>query len=137
MTIPGKRIIPTPITAGVNVKDLVDNFMSAYNGARLREACQVMAQKIMQPGVTVGLTITGALTPAGIGYSCVVPLIEAGLSLLGQISIMTFTIRWVLPSTALNLISTICSFGKTRSSESMTFCLIRKYCSSPMHSYGG
>lgn len=79
MTIPGKRIIPTPITAGVNVKDLVDNFMSAYNGARLREACQVMAQKIMQPGVTVGLTITGALTPAGIGYSCVVPLIEAGL----------------------------------------------------------
>jgi len=37
-----------------------------------------MAQKILRPSVTVGLTLSGALTPAGLGYMAIVPLIEAG-----------------------------------------------------------
>ncbi|MCC7208103.1 MAG: deoxyhypusine synthase [Anaerolineae bacterium] len=76
---PGRRIVPTPITAGLRVDELVERYFTAYNGARLREACQVLADKAMSDGVTVGLTITGALTPAGLGYSTVVPMIEAGL----------------------------------------------------------
>jgi len=75
----GRRITPTPITGSITVQQLVDMHFNAYNGARLREACQVLANKVLQEDVTVGLTITGALTPAGLGYTTVTPLIEAGL----------------------------------------------------------
>lgn len=77
--IPGRKITPTPIRAGLTVQQLVDGYFTAYNGARLREACKVFTEKILQDDVTVGLTITGALTPAGLGYMTIVPLIEAGL----------------------------------------------------------
>lgn len=75
----GRKITPKPITAGLSVQDLVDGYFTAYNAARLREACRVMVEKIFQPDVTVVLTITGALTPTGMGYALVTPLIEAGL----------------------------------------------------------
>lgn len=76
---PGRKITPKPITPDLTVKALVDGYFTAYNGARLREACQVLTDKIAADNVTVGLTITGALTPAGLGYSTVVPMMEAGL----------------------------------------------------------
>ncbi|MGH2484652.1 MAG: deoxyhypusine synthase family protein, partial [Ktedonobacterales bacterium] len=62
----------------MSVAELVEQYFVAYNGARLREACQLIAQKMLRPNVTVGLTISGALTPAGLGHSTIVPLIEAG-----------------------------------------------------------
>ncbi len=74
----GRLLNPPPITAGLSVTDLVDQFFLAYNAARLREACQLMATKILDPDVTVGLTLSGALTPTGLGYAAIVPLIEAG-----------------------------------------------------------
>jgi deoxyhypusine synthase len=73
------KLDPRPITGDLGVRDLVDNYLFAYNAARLREACQLFARKIAQPGVTVGLTLSGALTPTGIGTAAVVPLIRAGL----------------------------------------------------------
>jgi deoxyhypusine synthase len=33
---------------------------------------------MLKPEVTVGLSLTGALTPAGLGVSCIVPLLKAG-----------------------------------------------------------
>ena len=33
---------------------------------------------MLQNDVTVGMSLTGALTPAGLGGSCIVPLIKAG-----------------------------------------------------------
>lgn len=75
----GRKITPKPLTPNLTVQALVDDYFSAYNAARLREACHVLTQKIFQPEVTVALTITGALTPTGMGYSTVVPLIESGL----------------------------------------------------------
>lgn len=74
----GKKINPFPIPSNINLVDLVDNHFQAYNAARLREACHLFAQKMLQPNVTVGMSITGALTPAGLGGSCIVPLMEAG-----------------------------------------------------------
>src|SRR5687767_12707465 len=74
----GDRIDPTPITGAMTVKALVDGTFQAYNAARLREACHLLARKMLEPDVTVGLTITGALTPAGLGISALIPLIEAG-----------------------------------------------------------
>lgn len=74
----GKRIDPAPITSQTTLTDLVDESFLAYNGARLREACQLFARKMLEPEVTVGLSITGALTPAGLGISALIPLIKAG-----------------------------------------------------------
>ena len=74
----GKRIEPTRITAGLSVSDLVDGTFQAYNAARLREGCHLLTKKMLEEDVTVGLTMTGALTPAGLGMSSVIPLIEAG-----------------------------------------------------------
>jgi deoxyhypusine synthase len=62
----------------VTVKDLVDNAFCAYNGARLREACRLLTEKMLEPDVVVGLSVSGALTPAGLGMSCLTPLVEAG-----------------------------------------------------------
>lgn len=74
----GKRIDPQPITRETTLADLVDEAFVAYNGARLREACQLFTQKMLEPDVTIGVSLTGALTPAGLGISALIPLIQAG-----------------------------------------------------------
>jgi deoxyhypusine synthase len=74
----GKRIDPAPINKKTTLTDLVDESFLAYNAARLREACQLFTQKMLAPEVTVGVSITGALTPAGLGISALNPLIKAG-----------------------------------------------------------
>jgi deoxyhypusine synthase len=74
----GRRIDPRAITGGESVADLVDETFLAYNAARLREACQLFTRKMLEPDVTVGLSITGALTPAGLGISALIPLMRAG-----------------------------------------------------------
>lgn len=74
----GRKLNPDRISASLTVDRLVDEFFLAYNAARLREACQLIARKLLEPDVTVGVTLSGALTPTGIGYAALVPLIEAG-----------------------------------------------------------
>jgi len=74
----GRRIDPTPINDSTQLVDLVDSAFVAYNAARLREACWLFSQKMLEPDVTVGVTLTGALTPAGLGMSALIPLIQAG-----------------------------------------------------------
>jgi deoxyhypusine synthase len=74
----GRKINPAPIGSGTSVANLVDESFLAYNAARLREACQLFTQKMLEPEVTVGLSLTGALTPAGLGISALIPLIKAG-----------------------------------------------------------
>ncbi|MDI7269027.1 MAG: deoxyhypusine synthase [Myxococcota bacterium] len=74
-----RRIDPPPIEPGMSVGDLVGKHYLAYNAARLREASLVMSEKMLAGDGLVILTLAGALTPAGLGASCVVPLLEAGL----------------------------------------------------------
>ncbi|MFN2510201.1 MAG: deoxyhypusine synthase [Pyrinomonadaceae bacterium] len=74
----GRKIDPAPITSKTSVASLVDEAFLAYNAARLREACQLFTRKMLEPEVTVGLSLTGALTPAGLGISALIPLIKAG-----------------------------------------------------------
>ncbi|MBM3287479.1 MAG: deoxyhypusine synthase [Candidatus Eisenbacteria bacterium] len=74
----GQRIAPEPVRPGISVSDLVRRTFLAYNAARLREACRLLSEKMLQDGGTVGLSISGALTPAGIGISCIAPLLRAG-----------------------------------------------------------
>ena len=75
----GVKLDPTPIVPGLSIKQLVDNHFYSYNAGRMREACQLFARKISQPDVTIGITLTGALTPTGLGTAAIVPLIKAGL----------------------------------------------------------
>ncbi|MHC4252765.1 MAG: deoxyhypusine synthase family protein, partial [Planctomycetota bacterium] len=74
----GKRILPKALTGSEPAADVVENAFLAYNGARLREGARLFAQKMLSDEVTVGCSLAGALTPAGLGPSCLVPLVEAG-----------------------------------------------------------
>jgi deoxyhypusine synthase len=74
----GTLIQNAPIAGNIGVTALVDRYFQAYNAGRLREACQLFADKMLDPDVTVGMSLSGALTPAGLGGSCIVPLIQCG-----------------------------------------------------------
>jgi deoxyhypusine synthase len=74
----GAAIDPKPVTGSMTVADLVEQSFFAYNAARLREACQLFVEKMLKDDVTIGVSLTGALTPAGLGMSTIIPLIENG-----------------------------------------------------------
>jgi deoxyhypusine synthase len=74
----GAAIEPHPVRGDMTAADLIDTAFMAYNGRRLREACRLFAEKMLEPDTIVGMSLTGALTPAGLGMSCLIPLIEHG-----------------------------------------------------------
>src|SRR5258707_1799561 len=74
----GKRIMPKNLTGKETLAYIIDEVFLAYNSARLKEACQLFADRMLAPDVTIGMSISGALTPAGLGCSCIIPLIKAG-----------------------------------------------------------
>ena len=63
-----------------DLRRLVDEGFQAFNASRLSEACHVLADKMLDPAndTTIGLTVAGALTPAGLG-GCVIELMERGV----------------------------------------------------------
>jgi deoxyhypusine synthase len=73
-----RRIDPPALRGGVSVVQAIDEAFLSYNAGRLREACRLFATKMLADDTTVGLSLSGALTPAGLGMSCLVPLLEAG-----------------------------------------------------------
>ncbi len=74
----GKQIDPPRINGDLTVSQMVDSVFQAYNAARLREACQLFTRRMLEHDTTVGLSLSGALTPAGLGISSLIPLIENG-----------------------------------------------------------
>ncbi len=74
----GRRINPVPITSGISVADLIDQTFLAYNAARLQEAAKLLTQKMLHTDCVVGLTLSGALTPAGLGIAALIPLVQGG-----------------------------------------------------------
>src|SRR5262245_25570964 len=77
-TIATGRIDPERVTAQTSLSELVENAFLSYNAGRLREACRLFVKKVLEPDTVVGVSLSGALTPAGLGASCLVPLVEAG-----------------------------------------------------------
>jgi len=73
-----KRIDPPPVNARTSVPQLIEEAFLSYNAGRLREACRLFTSKMLAADTTIGLSLSGALTPAGLGISCLVPLLEAG-----------------------------------------------------------
>lgn len=74
----GALIEPRPVRGDMSAADVIDTAFMAYNGRRLREACRLFAEKMLASDTVVGMSLTGALTPAGLGMSCLIPLIEHG-----------------------------------------------------------
>ena len=62
------------------VRRLIDDGFQAFNAGRLSEACHVYADRMLDPAhdTTIGLTMAGAMTPAGLG-GCVIELLDRGL----------------------------------------------------------
>src|SRR5687768_2815782 len=73
-----KRIDPPGLTGQMALPLVIDEAFLSYNAGRLREACRLFTSKMLADDTIVGLSLSGALTPAGLGISSLVPLIEAG-----------------------------------------------------------
>ena len=75
----GPRIIPHRLRPDMTIAELIDQQFQAYNAARLHEAARLFVERMLQPeeDVTIGMTMAGALTPAGLG-GCVLTLMEYG-----------------------------------------------------------
>jgi deoxyhypusine synthase len=69
--------MPSPITKTTGIVRLIDN-LDAYNGGRLRAACHLLRDHYSRQDVTVGMSLAGALTPAGLGPSAIIPLMNHG-----------------------------------------------------------
>ena len=74
----GSRINPKPIQKGMTAADLIDATFLAYNAGRLQKAARLFVEKMLADDAVVGLSLTGALTPAGLGGSVIIPLLRAG-----------------------------------------------------------
>jgi deoxyhypusine synthase len=72
------RLNPLGIGKNISAADLIDKTFLAYNGGRLREAARLLTEKMLPADGLVGMSLTGALTPAGLGKSCLIPLMRAG-----------------------------------------------------------
>src|SRR5438105_9978164 len=76
----GAQIIPRRVYPNMTVAELIDQQFQAYNSARLNEAARLYAEEMLadENDVTIGLTMAGALTPAGLG-GCLITLLAKGL----------------------------------------------------------
>lgn len=72
------RLNPLGIGKNISAADLIDQTFLAYNGGRLREAAKLLTEKMLPDDGFIGMSLTGALTPAGLGKSCLIPLMKAG-----------------------------------------------------------
>lgn len=72
------RLNPLGIGKNISAADLMDQAFLAYNAGRLREAARLLTEKMLPDDGCVGMSLTGALTPAGLGKSCLIPLMRAG-----------------------------------------------------------
>ncbi len=79
------RLLPCAVRRGITLADLIDTTFKAYNGGRLAEACRLFTGKMIAGQGTVGMTLTGALTPAGLGKSAIIPLLQGGVCRLDRL----------------------------------------------------
>jgi deoxyhypusine synthase len=72
-----RPVDPPAITGRESPRELLERNFPAFAGRGLREAHRLMRTSIEEDHV-VFATLSGAMTPAGMHQSCVIPLIEAG-----------------------------------------------------------
>src|SRR5687768_11593075 len=72
------RLNPLGVGKDISAADLIDQTFLAYNGGRLRESAKLLVEKMLPDNGFIGMSLTGALTPAGLGKSCIILLMKAG-----------------------------------------------------------
>ncbi|MBE7507359.1 MAG: deoxyhypusine synthase [Planctomycetia bacterium] len=74
----GRQVEPIRLKGNENLADLIDNCFagSGFNARRLAEACELYSHMLTK-GATVGLTLSGAMTPIGM-QGVLISLMEAG-----------------------------------------------------------
>jgi deoxyhypusine synthase len=73
-----REVHPVGITGKESPADIIERMFPAYVGRQERTAFELM-RRSSQADVCTFLTMSGAMTPAGLHQSCVVPLLERGL----------------------------------------------------------
>ncbi len=73
-----RAVMPGPITGAQTSDALLQSAFPAFVGRQVRTAYDLMT-RCSKEGHTTFLTLSGAMTPAGLHRSCIVPLIERGL----------------------------------------------------------
>ncbi|MBN1793401.1 MAG: deoxyhypusine synthase [Candidatus Omnitrophica bacterium] len=73
------RIYPVDLKKNMKVTDLVDVYTcsGSFQGGRLAEACAIFERMLNDPDVCIGLTIAGAMIPAGMG-GAIIALMKQG-----------------------------------------------------------
>src|SRR5512132_3565582 len=73
-----RRVSPRPITGKEKPAELLDQAFGAYVGRQERTAFELMRRSI-EEDCSIFLTLSGAMTPAGLHQSCLIPLVERGI----------------------------------------------------------
>jgi deoxyhypusine synthase len=72
-----RTVDPRPITGKESPREILEHAFSAYVGRQERTAFDLM-RRSLDEDCSVFLTLSGAMTPAGLHQSCIIPLIESG-----------------------------------------------------------
>lgn len=70
---------PKPISKGMTVDQVIESSLFSFNAGTFRKACELFSKHVAKKDVRIGVSLAGALVPAGIGRSCLIPLIKSGL----------------------------------------------------------
>lgn len=73
-----RRVDPKPITGKEKPQDILETAFGAYVGRQERTAFELM-KRSLEEDCSIFLTLSGAMTPAGLHQSCLIPLIERGV----------------------------------------------------------
>jgi len=70
---------PKPLRKGMTVDNVIDSSLFSFNAGTFRKACELFAKHVVKKNVRIGMSLAGALVPAGIGRSCLIPLVKSGM----------------------------------------------------------
>jgi len=73
-----RDVRPTGITGKERPDEIIRQMFPAYVGRQERTAFELMVRSVRED-CAVFLTMSGAMTPAGLHQSCLIPLIERGV----------------------------------------------------------
>ncbi|MCL6642550.1 MAG: deoxyhypusine synthase family protein [Candidatus Bipolaricaulota bacterium] len=75
---PGPLVAGAPITGREKTSELIENAFHAFVGRELRTAYQIIRRMITEDH-TIVLSLSGAMTPASLHTTCLIPLLKAGI----------------------------------------------------------
>ncbi len=73
-----RNVNPRPINGKETALELLETAFGAYVGRQERIAFELM-KRSLEENAAIFLTLSGAMTPAGLHQSCLIPLVESGV----------------------------------------------------------